>query len=410
MSAGFCVVLIVASQADDKVAINQKFPITNPGGRSNLSPPHVDPTHECAKTVRVDSFIPHATIKVYLKKTPPPNQLIGGPYTSFFGFAGIPLTVTLHTGDVILATQTVNGATSALSAPMVVTAMPNTLPDPDVLTPVYACGVIAPVNKLVSGVDVTVQDKTAGATIGTDSTPNAYFSGGWDPVPVSPLDAPPSTPNAHEIRARQSACTGPPPSHFGPLVKVTKEPSPVDPPILEPPIVGNDSVTLDSLYTGANIEVKDSGSPDGSGAATGSSNWVQLAHKITASSSIRSTQKLCSTSNPSKPVPPTRTIPPPELVAPICPEQKSAFVNNSTINATLVLLKNGTTVIGYGGAAPGEVPLDIAPPNAFTNGEDVQVAEYLGSDVVLSNSVVVGCSKKAKVIDIIPISQSAETN
>ena len=411
MAAGLFIILLTPSIADDKVVINQKFPITNPGtANSNLSPPHIDPTNECAKQVRVDSFVPHATIRVYLKKTPPPNQLIGGPYTSFFGFAGIPLTITLHTGDVVLATQTVNGVTSALSAPMVVGKMPNTLPDPDIDPPVYACGQIAPVDKLISGVNVEVQDSTASTIVGTDTTPNIYFSGNWDPVTVSSLDAPPKISPAHDIRAKQSACLGPPASNFGPSKKVENQPSPFEPPIVEQPIITNDTVTLDNLYTGAVDFITDGGVPDGGGLATGSSNWAGLNHPITSTSKISATQKLCATSGPSKPVTPTTTIPPPELVAPICPSQTSVTVDSTTINATLVLLKNGNPPpIAYGGAAPGPVPLDLAPPNTLSNGEDVQVAEYLGSNVVLSNSVVVGCTS-AKVIDMVPISLSAETN
>jgi hypothetical protein len=410
VAAGLCIVLPTPGVTED-VVINQKFPISNPGtANSNLSPPHIDQTNECATKVRVDSFIPHATIRVYLKKATPPNQLIGGPYTSFYGFAGIPLTITLHTGDVLLATQTVNGVTSALSAPMVAGAMPSTLPEPDIDPPIYACGQIAGVDKLISGVNVEVQDSTASTIVGTDTTPNIYFSGNWDPVTVSSLDAPPKLSPAHEIRAKQSACLGPPASHFGPSKKVQDQPSPFEPPVVERPIIGNDTVTLDNLYAGAIDAITDGGSPDGGGLATSSSNWAGLNHKVTSASNIRATQKLCATSGPSKPVTPTTTIPPPELVAPICPGQEFVTVDNTTINATLVLLKNGVPpAIAYGGAAPGPVPLDLAPPNTLSKGEDVQVAEYLGSDVVLSNSVVVGCTS-ATVIDMVPISLSAETN
>jgi hypothetical protein len=66
-------------------------------------------------------------------------------------------------------------------------------------------------------------------------------------------------------------------------------------------------------------------------------------------------------------------LPAPKLVSPI-----------------LVLVKNGA-IVGYGGAAQGDVPLGIAPPATFALNHKVQVVEYIGSDVALSNTVTVGC-------------------
>jgi hypothetical protein len=83
-------------------------------------------------------------------------------------------------------------------------------------------------------------------------------------------------------------------------------------------------------------------------------------------------------------------LPPPKLVAPICPGQRAVTVRDSTINATLVLLKNGA-VVGYGGAAPGDVPLDIAPIATLAENDSVQVVEYIGTIVTHSNTVKVEC-------------------
>src|SRR3984957_12213769 len=122
------------SYADD-VIINKNYPIRNPAGGSNLSPPNVEATNECATAVYVDSFVPHATVTVYLNGT----TIIGGPVAPQFGFAAIRLTHPLHTGDKVTATQTVNGITSKPSTPMVAEAMPNKLPAPTVTPPIYAC-------------------------------------------------------------------------------------------------------------------------------------------------------------------------------------------------------------------------------------------------------------------------------
>jgi hypothetical protein len=392
-----CVALLgcAVAHAGD-LTIPKQFPIKNDRGQSNLSPPHVYQTNECATKVYVDSFKPHATINVFLAvPLPMSHKLIGGPVDSFFGHDAIPLTQTLHTNDEVEATQTVNGVTSAYSTPMKVGAMPTTLHDPDVLPPIYACGQIVPVDGLVSGVKLEVQDSTDSQIIGTDTIPNFYSSDGWDPPTVAPLDAPPKTLAAHEVRAMQSACTGVH-SNFGPAKKIHDQPSGCHPPKVETPIVGNDAVTLDDLYTGALVQVTDSGAPVGSGLAVGSSDSAGLSHKITSTSSIVATQKLCTGCGMSKPVTPTTEIPPLILVSPICEKQSAAFVQNSTINATLVLL-HGTDVIGYGGAAPYEVPIDLAPPNVFSTSEIVQVAEYIGTDIIYSNTVTVGCDLQVRM-------------
>ena len=259
---------------------------------------------------------------------------------------------------------------------------------------IYACGVIAPVYNLVSGVTVKVFDKTAGgATIGTDSTPDDWGSN-WDPVLTSALDAPPKTSPAHHIYAEQLACNGAT-SNPGPAVAVQTQPPTVNQPEVQSAIVGNNTVTLDKLLTGAIVQIFDHATPlNGPSAATGANNWFLLTNPLTASTEVMPEQKLCDASTGKKGWPTTNTIPPPELESPICPGQGAAFVLNSTVNAALVLLK-GSTPEGYGGAATGSVQLDIAPPAAFGTGDNIRVAEYFtnpGSpSPVYSNTVTVGC-------------------
>jgi hypothetical protein len=360
----------------DRVVINDKFPIQGKNGPT-LSPPHLEQTNECATHVYVDSFVPHATINVYLGST-----VIGGPIAPEFGFWAVPLTHALHTGDKLTATQTVNGVTSAHSAVMTVTAMPNNLPAPSIPPPIYACGHVVPVHGLVSGVDVEVHDVTAGSVIGKGFTPNDWGSD-WDPAVTSALVA------GHEIKAMQSACTGVK-SGLSAAQMVMPDP-PIPAPVLDPPIVNNDAITMHDLLTGAAVEAFDHATAIGSGYATGDTNWMHVSPPLTASSSVSAEQSLCSHGPKSTPLTPTTSIPPPELLGPICPGQPAAYVRNSTINATLVLLIDGT-VSGYGGAAPGDVPLDLAPPAAFTTGATVQVAEYIDGNVVFSNKVIVGCT------------------
>lgn len=396
------VLLLGTVGSAQRLGIPEQFPLRNKNDQPNLPPPHVEQTNQCATKVGVDYFLPHATIRIYLVVSAPTlHKLIGGPVNSFFSHDAIPLTQILQTNDEVEATQTINGVTSDYSAPMKVGAMPTHLDNPNVLPPFYACGQIVPVDGLISGVKLEVRDTTA-SIIGTDSIPNFYSSDGWDPPTVSPLDAPPKTSPAHDVQAKQSAsCPGVNvSSNYGAAKTIDAQPSGCHPPKVETPVVNNDAVTLDDLYTGAAIQVTDSGTPDGGGLATGSSNSVSLSHTITAASHIEATQKLCSSCGKSTPVTPTKTIPAPTLVSPICPGQPAAFVQDSTVNAALVLL-HGTTVIGFGGAGPGQVSVYLAPPNAFSNGESIQVAEFIGTNVVKSNTVTVVCQERMRWQDFI---------
>lgn len=374
-------ILVVAcsfasSAQDQKVFINERWPIRGEKG-SALSPPHIEPTNECSQSVYVDSFIPHAIITVFLS-----GSVIGGPFSTEFGFADVPLIHPLNVGDSVTATQTVNGVTSQPSAPMIVGQMPGTLPTPTIDMKIYQCGRVVPVHNLVPGVKVDVLDLTAGTTIGHGATPNLWGSN-WDPVSTTALV------KGDNISAKQSACTGVV-SADAPAMPVLPEPSPLTAPSLDAPVIGNDAITAHGLFTGSLLQAFQPGLI-GSGDSTADSNWMHVTPSIKASPGVTAEQTLCHHSPKSPPVTPTNHIPPPTLVGPICPGQAAAFVRDTTINATLVLLQNNV-VIGYGGAAPGDAPLDIAAPGVFTEGDTVQVVEYIGTNVVFSNKVIVGCT------------------
>jgi hypothetical protein len=378
-------VAIVTSEAyAGKVYINPSYPIQSQTGAPALSPPHLEQTNECSTHVYVDSFVPGATIDVYRS-----GATLIGAVTPKEGFTAVPLKVVLSTGDSVTATQTVNGVTSAPSLPMIVTAMPLSLPPPKVDPGIYACGRIVPVHGLVSGVKVQVKDITTNKVIGSGSTPNLWGSD-WDPVFTQSLIS------GDEIVARQFACTNVSSVFSSPGVPVQPEPNPFNPPTLDPPIIDNSTVTEHGLFPGAFFQAIDNDGAThtavGSAYATTPDNWINISpHVRPLPHEISAEQTLCQSSGPSTPVPPTTTIPPVELLKPICPGASAAYVRNSTINATLVLLKNGV-IVGYGGAAPGDVPLDITPLATFAAGDTVQVVEYIHTTVIMSNIVTVGCS------------------
>jgi len=355
-----------------------------------LSPPNVEPVSACADHVFVNSFMPNATVTVYVNGSATAD---GGPVTSKNAFAAIHLTKPLAKGDQLTATQNVNGVTSARSAPMVVGAMPATLSHPMVGKDIFACGRVAPVDGLASGVVVEVWDmtETPNQLLGTGFTPNDWGAD-WAPVVTNRALA-----AGHKIEARESVtCKGGSSSaSANPLPIVPPELSSIGAPVVDPPVIGNDTITLQKLLTGSTVTVSSGSSTLATGFATSATNFVPVTPDITHSDSIVAQQKLCDVVASSPPATPVAQLPAPKLIGPICPGQAAAIVANSTLNANLVLLKNGA-VVGYGGAAPGNVPLDIIPHESFQTSDKVQVVEYIAaspSDIInaSSNIVTVEC-------------------
>ncbi len=362
----------------DKISINAHYPVRGPKGPM-LSPPVIAAVNDCSTHVYVESFVPHATVTVTLNGT-----TIAAVASPQFAFAAIRLKREVHFGDKLTATQQVNGLYSAPSAPAVIGHMPSTLPQPNVDRAIYACGRVVPVDALVPGVTVRVTDVTAVDGVGGGFTPNDW-SDVWDPVKTVPLTL------GHELAATQSAC-GAQRSDPSAAVTVLPEPAPLRSPELEPPIAGNDAITVDGLYNGALLQAFDHAAPIGSGVVTATSNSMHVVPPLKAASLVTVRQSLCHSSPLSSPQTPTRRLAAPVLDGPICPEQPAADVRDSTINATLVMLKNGI-VAGYGGAAPGDVPLSIAPPYHFAPGDDVKVVQYINATTSPpSNVVKVGCT------------------
>ena len=184
------------------VYINPNYPIKGgrTEGRSTLSPPVIAAVDECTTHVYVESYIPKATVRIYLNGGP-----VIGTATPKFGFSAIKLTHALHTGDKLRAKQFVNGLQSlASNPPVIVGALPNPLPPPAVDSHLYACGNIVAVDDLLPGVTVAVEDVSAGnATIGNGFTPNDWGSN-WDPTCTTALTV------NHQITATQASCSAPP--------------------------------------------------------------------------------------------------------------------------------------------------------------------------------------------------------
>jgi hypothetical protein len=238
--------------------INDRFPLQS---GNELSPPRVSQVGECAKAIHVSDFMPHALIKVFANHT----EQIGSKVPNFTD-DDIPLTRELRLGDVVTATQTVHGFTSAESRdPVVVGAYPP-LNKPVVEPDIWACGQIVPVNNLNPGTHVNVFRAITHPLGEADATQPRQ------PVPTVSLNA------GDQVTAIQTACPDVPAKRIvsvgSDAVPVQTDPSPIPPPTVEPiPSGGADAIMIDGLLVRSAVQIFDHGSPVGGGLAGGVIPW-----------------------------------------------------------------------------------------------------------------------------------------
>ena len=370
--------------------IHDKFPI-----RESLSPPIVSPpVYECAEAVFVSGFVPHAEVRVFantseeLARVEPP-----------FGFAHITLKRRVKLGESLTATQTVNGVQSPHSIqPVIVAALDENAvktTKPDVGKQLFECGIVVPVGNLVPSVRVHVRED--GQEIA-----NVPVAQTWHAVLTPPLNA------GGKVSAQQFACEGTTHEIQGVIsdsVVVQPAPSPIPPP--QPDgnsmIPGNDTVTLTGLLVGAGVEIFDNGTLVSSGwFATAGANYFPISNPLSNSSLITATQQLCGkVSEPSDPVKPTGRLRAPIVLAPICDGSRFVIVRGTQINATVVVMRNGA-IVGYGGAAPGDVILGLGAGVQLNGGDVVTAIQYIGSTISpTSNSVTVTRRLEQPIVEIL---------
>jgi hypothetical protein len=161
----------------DRPDVNDRFPI-----RESLSPPMIrPPVFECVEAVYVTGLMAYAKVRIFsgltdlLAEEEPP-----------FGFATITLRRSVTAGESLTATQEVNGQVSSHSLQPVV-AQPfdgNRIrtTKPDVIEPLFECGRIVPVGKLVPSTRLHITED--GIEIGQAAVADVFHS-----VVTQPLKA-----------------------------------------------------------------------------------------------------------------------------------------------------------------------------------------------------------------------------
>jgi hypothetical protein len=352
---------------------NERVPVRE---RGQLSPPGVlQPVYECALAVHVDGFVPHALVKVWANGT----ELLAAD-RPVVGFHDFPLGRPLVVGDVVTATQEAFGFVSLHSYyPVTVGHQPGSLTAPVVGTSLYECGRVVPVEGLTASTRVEVYQGPTNppAVTAANLVGDGSVTGHSLPVITSQLVS------GHYVVARQVSCPGTPHEVVSPpstgAVRVQPAPIPVDKPSLDPVIPGNDIVTLHHLYVGAEVGARDftTSTDIGDGLATDAQNWMPVSPRIEGTHEYRARQALCSPSSYSDPAQVKSSLDAPVLISDICPGDRTVRIANTTLNATVVVMR-GVTVIGIGGAVLGELELSIGPSFTINENDVLYARQYIG--------------------------------
>jgi hypothetical protein len=362
-------------EAEPDPRLNEEYQIET---GEQLSIPYIkSPLYTCAQAVFVSGFVPGALVRVFADGT----EI--GRETPHLGYAKIELDRPLKQGETVTATQEVNGKESAESLGVTVQEFDGDLPTPVIKHDPIECGHIVNVGNAVSSARIEVFEN--GSKVGEEATAGEFESVNIWPATFS---------RGATVRARLVRCTdGPGDEVTGQKSKpatVQPEPSPVTAPNVEPPTVGNDTITLNGLYLGADVDIRDRGNRIGGGWATASRNWWPVEPPVSSNSEYTATQELCDTSPSSDKTPSEdRQLQAPRIKTPICPGTQYVRIANTTINARVVLFVDGQ-IAGYGGAVSGELILGVGGGNALQPGQTVEAVQYMGSNVSpRSNSVTV---------------------
>ncbi len=348
--------------------------------RSLISPPTVlHPLYVCASNVAVKHFLKGARIDVFIAGNPTPIGTAIGEFPTIG--VNIDVGAAFAGGEVITATQTINGFTSGPSNAVTVTShsedYPGGLPEPRInAPPLWECGLATGVRDVVPGATVEVFAE------------NPDGAGGFDPlVSIGTFKATPEwglnwTPisaqyerGAH-ITAATQLCTD---TNTTPSETVQPEPT------LESATVhdvqeGNDRVVARGpapdngpLMTGARVRVFEAGTETGSTVTPGGGGHIIGVNPDVTNKPYTATQTLCTQGPASTPVDPTtcEDLPAPKIKPPL-PGDTQLTATEYVEGAEILVFADGIE-IGHSGAPV----INLTAP--VGDGQNLIIVQRVGS-------------------------------
>jgi hypothetical protein len=256
--------------------------------RKVISPPIlVDPAYACSNVVKVDGFIPFATIEVEINGVIAATQVVAFPDPNG---ALIYLSSPLVPGQTIRARQIAGGATSPWSNSITVKDhqqdYPAGPPRPDINPdPVYECGSRTGVGNLLIGANVWIT---------ADGTEVGRVNGCNDQQGVNV--APDYSIN-QEVIAQSDLCGDKSPRSSTEISKAYPYPLPA--PAFDNVYEGSQQIRIANIANGARVNLKRDGVNQGTSGCWGGSLLWNLSSPVVAGTSFEATQSLCSGPGPS---------------------------------------------------------------------------------------------------------------
>lgn len=329
---------------------------------SRLSPLTVSsPLYECATAVSVQGFVPGAKIDIYADNA---THIGGGVSDAPWG-QSFSVNPPLVAGQLITATQTVDGVTSPPSKPVKVVSFfethPEGLPKPKIRPiPLYNCGGAIGVGNLAQGglLEVFADGNLVGDV-------NGCGAGQW-------LFVNPQFVKDQKVHATEKLCQKTSPKSD--METVLETPVSLPKPSVREVYEGGKYCTVDNITNGAMVEVYNGNQKIAGHYCSGGSQIFRLDPQPSAGDQLTSIQKLCNIiSDPSDPttVKPCVELPAP-TVSPICAGDDFIIVSGTAPDARIRIYADGTP-IGDGGGAK----INLIHP--AVGGEIITVTQSLGA-------------------------------
>lgn len=303
--------------------------------RELLSPPWIaGPLYQCATTVTVWGFLPHATIDVEVDGTIVASGTAGFPEPQG---ERVPLPGPLVTGQQVRAQQRIGGLTSPWSPTLEVSDhtadYPAGPPRPQINpAPVWTCGSRTGVGNLLGGANVWIT--ADGAEVGRVNGCSQQQG-----VNVNPFYS-----LGQKVRARTELCKDEAPPSI--QYVVAPGPNPLPAPSFDPMYDGQEQIGIANIANGARVTVVRGGSSLGTFRCWGGSMLLGVA-PVSTSENFSATQELCATDPTSPPgtgtVQPCSALPAPS-VGPVQAGDTSIQVTSAVPGATISVWRNLTQV------------------------------------------------------------------
>ena len=270
-----------------------------------LSPPYLEQPYQCATTVTVYGFVPHATIDVEVVGSFVVSQPVGFPQPVG---AALPLPAPLVADQVVRARQTLGSAQSDWSTP--VTALDHTKefpagPPRPVINPapVYQCGIRTGVGNLLAGGNVWITAN--GTEVGRVDGCN----------PQQGVNVAPSYSLNQRVRAWFELCKDPSPPSVEEITQ--KPPSPLPAPGFESIAEGGEQLVINNIVNGSAVTLLRNGVNQGTWGCWGDRLQVGLNPPFSVVDVFVATQKMCPGDSASPPgtgtVIPCSSLPAPHI-------------------------------------------------------------------------------------------------